>query len=284
MTGMGASPPSLLMPFWHRMIFATNHDKEPTLMTYSGKNFEEAGKQILARECKPPMRVYADLEYLQDLRYGAMCCSATLQDERSYIVYYTKRYNIRYDFHTASHFPALGKTDEELDAMLRDSGSERIFLNAPFTTAYKGLVAILAASAVQARRFFEHPEVIRLTINCTYKNYPEKLLERLRRTIQEMVPVQVEFTSADRYVLPYKEYQSHDLLLLHDYGTFVRTHAIPYIHEGHFLDNRIVAQPYIEDKILKICEDPEEMLRKQECNLDLYSDFRFLRATIETSP
>ena len=252
-------------------------------MTYSGKNFEEAGKEIMARECKPPMRFYADLEYLQDFRYGALCCGATLDDEKAYIVYYTERYNNRYDFHTASHFPALRVTDEELDARLAGPDADRIFLNAPFTTAYKALVAALSASVVQAKRFFEHPEVIRLTINCSARNYPKILLDRLKRTIQSMVPVRVEFISTTRYTLSYSEYTAQDMLFLYDYGEFIRTHAVSYIHEGRFLNNRIVAQPYIEDKILKTCDDPEETIRLQECNADLYSDFRFLRALIETS-
>ena len=110
--------------------------------------------------------------------------------------------------------------------------------------------------------------------------YPEILQKKLCDTISRNLDIRVEFISNKRYTLPVSEYLNYQLLMLYDYGEFIRSCAVPFISNGSFVETKIVAQPYIEDEILEKTEDPEDLLNVTEKSIDIYCDFNYLRASV----
>ena len=143
-------------------------------MSDLGKTFEEVGQNYFNSEMKPVTRVYADLEYLQDLRFGALLRSVTCQREMDYVHAMIGRYNNRYDQKTARYFPVLKKTDEELEQMLKTGiEKDRICFLAPWTSVYSHLLEVIDLYQQHNKRMLEKVPEMKLVINVSDVDYEE---------------------------------------------------------------------------------------------------------------
>ena len=250
-------------------------------MSDLGKTFEEVGQNYFNSEMKPVTRVYADLEYLQDLRFGALLRGVTCQREMDYVHAMISRYNNRYDQKTARYFPVLKKTDEELEQMLKtDIEKDRICFLAPWTSVYSHLLEVIDLYQQHNKRMLEKVPEMKLVINVSDVDYPIELQNELINTISRLMGISVEVQQMERYIADVKEYLSYDIMFLYDYGKFVNTFPTQFVGEGRFTDTRIIAMPYIQPGLGHKPEDYEYVLTSTEKGMDIYCDFSFLRSNI----
>ena len=231
------------------------------------KEFLAAEDMIFKSEHKPIQRIYIDLEYMQDLRFGAMLNMLKVKEELSYIIHNIGKYNSRYDRGLCKYFKALKIDEDRIDRVLhRQLAVDKVCVTSPFTSIYYYLYKIVVAASNHIKAMEEHPKAIEIVINCS--------------ALSGQLGVIARFTQTKRYSLSSNEYLSYDLLMLVDYGEFVKQHAQTLIGSGKFSDIRVVAQPYIEDEILTKIDDPEYTLAYTEKSLGVYCEFSYLRSNI----
>lgn len=252
-------------------------------MSKLGELFDDVGKSYFEAENKPVTRVYVDLEYIQDLRFGALLYGVSVDKEMSYIHSKIEQYNNRYDKCVAKYFPALRKTDEELDNLLHTPVvCDRICFIAPWTSVYFNLIELLLFIKQHNKRMLDHDVKMFLTINVSDIEYPIELRKHLEETLSKQLNMNVSVQQMERYSDDLSEYLKYDLMFLYDYGQFVNTYPGAFVGEGKFADTRIVAQPYIEEGLGHKAEDYEYVLKSTEKGMDIYCDFSFLRSNITT--
>jgi hypothetical protein len=250
-------------------------------MSKAGEMFDEVGKSYFDQDSKPVTRVYVDLEYMQDLRFGALLYDLHVEAEMKYIHSCLKRYNARYDFATAEYFPALNKTDEELDKLLHTNVvKDRICFIAPFTSVYYNLLEALDMFKSHNKRMLETETPMTLFINCADIDYPIELQRRLQSVLSHQLDIKVEFQQIGRYESDVKDYLNYDLLFLYEYGKFVNTFPTRFVGEGDFINTKIVAKPYIEKQLGYKPDRYDEVIASTERGMDIYCDFNFLKSEI----
>ena len=113
-------------------------------MSKLGELFDDVGKAYFNAEARPITRVYADLEYLQDLRFGALLYGVSVKEEMDYIHSKIEQYNNRYTLETAKYFPVFKKTDADLDKLLQTPVVlDKICFLAPWTSVFFHFVEFL---------------------------------------------------------------------------------------------------------------------------------------------
>ena len=245
------------------------------------KEFLSAEEMIFKSDCKPIERIYIDLEYMQDLRLGALINMITVQEELKYLVHKLTEYNARYDRQTAKYFKALKMDESRIDEILaKPIALDKICVTAPFTSIYYRLQQIILAAYNHTKAFSENAKPLELVINCSDVPYPQILQDKLCTTLSKGLDIKTSFQSTKRYSLPDNEYLGYDLLMLYDYGEFIKQHGVAFIGNGSYSETRIIAKPYIEEEILAKTEDPEQLLAYTEKNLDVYCEFSYLRSEI----
>lgn len=250
-------------------------------MSKTGELFDEVGKNYFDQDSKPVTRVYVDLEYIQDLRFGALLYGLSIDMEMKYVHTCLKKYNNRLDFETAKYFPALHKTDEELDVKLKEGVSkDRICFIAPFTSVYYNLMEAIDMFKSHNKRMLETEVPMKLTINCSDVDYPIELQHYLCDVLSHQLDIQVDFQQINRYEMDAKDYLSYDLLFLYDYGKFVNSFPTRFVGEGDFINTKIVAKPYIEAKLGFKPDRYDEVIASTERGMDIYCDFNFLKSEI----
>ena len=246
-----------------------------------GKIFEEVGKSYFDTETKPVTRVYADLEYLQDLRFGALMYGVTIPEEMNYIHSCLRRYNERYELKTAKYFSALKKTEADIDRLLQSPiDCDRICFLSPWTSVYFQMIEILTALKRHNKHIMEEVQKIHLVINVADVHYPVELQKYLIQALEQQLDITVEIIEQSRYTASLDEYLSYQILFLYDYGRFINTFPSAFVGEGKFFDTRLIAMPYIEEGLGHKPDDYENVLSSTERGLDIYCDFAFLRSTI----
>ena len=263
------------------ICLATFHQDRRLLMSDPDKEFLSAEEMMFKSDCKPIENIYVDLEYLQDLKLGTIINTITVKEELAYIVHNLDGYNDRYDRDTGKYFKALHVDEQRITNDLKnDKLINKICVISPFTSIYYHLYEIITVAKNHIKAFSERPRPVTLTINCADVKYPEPLQKILVTTLERNLDIKVDFLSVARYSLASNEYRNFDLLMLYDCGEFIRQHATSFISNGDFVETKIVAQPYVEDAILKNTDNPEYLLSVTEKNIDIYCDFSYLRALI----
>lgn len=250
-------------------------------MSNPDKEFLAFEDMLFKSEHKPIKRIYIDLEYMQDLRLGALLNMLKVKEEFSYVVHNLPKYNSRNDRCICKYFKALKIDEARIDRVLkRELAIDKICVTAPFTSIYYRLHEIIAAATTHLKAVEDNPKPIELVINCADVPYPKILQEKLCSTLADQLGIIPRFIQTSRYSLSDNEYLGYELLLLADYGAFFKQHASSLIGTGKYTDTRIVAQPYIEDEILAKVDDPEYTLAYTEKSLGVYCEFSYLRSDI----
>ena len=250
-------------------------------MSKLGELFDDVGKAYFNAEARPVTRVYIDLEYIQDLRFGALLYGVTVDAEMKYIHSRIKQYNNRYTLGTAEYFPVLKKTDKELDTLLHTPVVlDKICFLSPWTSVYFNFIELLVAIKQHNKRLLDSPPPITVVLNVSDVKYPTELVQYLSQTFSRQWDVRVEVQQLTRYVGDVSEYLEYQLMFLYDYGLFVNTFSSAFVGEGKFSNTRIIAQPYIDMSLGHKPEDYEYVLTSTEKGMDIYCDFSFLRSNI----
>lgn len=250
-------------------------------MSKLGDLFDDVGKSYFDAENKPVTRVYVDLEYIQDLRFGALLYDVSVKEEMKYIHSKLDTYNNRYDRAVAKYFPVLKKSDAELDKLLHTPiVCDKICFLAPWTSVFFHLIEMITAFKQHNKRMMDTAPKMTIVINVADVNYPIELKAYLEQTLSKQWDVNVVVQQMNRYTDDLSEYLKYDCMLLYDYGLFVNTFPSAFVGEGKFTDTKIVAQPYIEDGLGHKPEDYDFVLKSTEKGMDIYCDFFFLRSYI----
>ena len=250
-------------------------------MSKAGELFDEVGKNYFDQDSKPVTRVYVDLEYIQDLRFGALLYGIQVEAEMKYIHSSLKKYNNRVEIATAKYFPVLGKTDAELDKLLHtETVKDRICFIAPFTSVYYNMMEAIDMFKLHNKRMLDTEVPMKLVINCADIEYPEELKKHLCAVIHHQLDIDVEFQSIPRYEMEFTDYKQFDLLFLYDYGKFVNAFPTKIVGEGELVNTRVVALPYIESGLGFSPDRYDEVLKSTERGMDIYCDFCFLKSEI----
>lgn len=249
--------------------------------------FNQTSEQFIRQELGPVTRIYVDLEYLQDLKLGALMHLVKVPKEMAYILHKLPEYNKKYDYECCSHFPALKHTDEELEALLRDPDQvDMICFKAPFTSIYYEFSNILMMIQHHNRAASSRPQDIRIRMNIANPLYPDELLNAFESAFQERMPnVHFDITKEPRYTLPVNDYADNKILLIHNIEEFVKEGtdlSVAFVSEGRFFDCRIFTVPYVNKTLISDPERYQEALTSTRAQLDLYCDFAYVPATIPT--
>lgn len=249
--------------------------------------FNQTSEQFIRQELGPVTRIYVDLEYLQDLRLGALMHLVKVPKEMAYILHKLPEYNKKYDYECCSHFPALKYTDEQLDELLRDPNQvDMICFKAPFTSIYYEFGNILMMIQHHNRAASARPLDIRIRLNVANPLYPDELLNTLELAFQErMQNVHFDITKEPRYTLPVNDYADNKLLLIYNIEEFVKEGSdlsVAFVSEGRFFDTRILTVPYVNKTLISDPEQYQDALTSTRAQLDLYCDFSYVPSTIPT--
>ncbi len=250
-------------------------------MSDVGNLFEDVGQKYFNTELAPVTRVYVDLEYIQDLKLGALLSRLTVPQEMQYVHARFKSYNNRYDLLTAKYFPVLKITEAMLLQDLQDTNKlNKICLLAPWTSTYYHLIELVELFKQHNSKLTDDNIPMTLTINIADVQYPVILQKKLKQVLHKILQIDIEIISMPRYTDDPLNYLQYQLMFLYDYGQFVNQLAKPFVNDGKFIDTKIIAQPYIQSDLGHKPDDYEHVLNSTEKGLDIYCDFSFLRSNI----
>ena len=247
--------------------------------------FNQTSEQFITQELGPVTRIYVDLEYLQDLRLGALLHLVKVPKEMEYIYHKLPEYNKKLNYECGSYFPALKHTDEELDALLQNRREvDMVCFKAPFTSVYYEFGNLLMTLQHHNRATSSRPLDIRIRMNVANPLYPDELLRALIGAFQERMPnVFFDITKEPRYTLPVNDYAENKLLFLYNIEEFVKEGtdlSVAFVSEGRFFDKRVFTVPYVNKTLISEPERYQEALASTRAQLDLYCDFAYVPSTI----
>lgn len=250
-------------------------------MSKIGELFDDVEQSYFNAELKPISKIYIDLEYMQDLMFGALLYGITVKEEMQYIHRRLKAYNDRMVRGCCRFFPALKKSDQELVELLhKPIVRDRICFLAPWTSVYYQLIDLIVEIKHHNQQITDNKIPITLTISVADIDYPIELQKHLSDTLMKQLGISVNIQQQNRYEGSVKEYLGYDILLLYDYGVFINTFPSAFVGEGKFSDTRIFAQPYIDESLGHKEDNYEVVLLSTEKGMDIYCDFAFLKSMI----
>ena len=247
--------------------------------------FNQSSEKAVLDENGPITEIYVDLEYLQDLRFGALLHTVSVKKEMEYINFKLPEYNQRLDYNCASYFPALGKTEEDLDNLLMNRDEiDLICFKAPFTSMYYEFTNMLVMITHHNHAVSSKRKSISIHVNVNNKLYPNELLKEFKAVLQErFTDITVNFTKEKPYTCPLSDYTEKQLLYIYNIEEFLKQDsatAKAFVADGKFFDKKIISFPYVNRSVIKNPEDDYLALRSTRAQLDVYCDFQYVRSTI----
>lgn len=255
-------------------------------MSYAD-TFADAGTRILQKEYRQIKRIYVDLEYLQDLRFGAILTHLKSSDELKYVFSCLNRYNARYDEHTSLYFPNLHLNDKIIEADFKDAHTvAKIASVAPMTSMYYNFNTLVSMFVRSNKYVSEGDSTIKISIGVDNQFYPDRLLRLFKENIESRFgsKVSVSIEKCRRYSQGYEFFHSNDILFLYDFESFVNANprmSTAFAGEGMFVDKTIFAIPQVNDKFNHLSDkDKERGIDKMRDQLNLYCDFEYAPSEI----
>lgn len=249
--------------------------------------FAEAGNKILQAEHPFISDVYCDLEFLQDLRFGALLLNLKSAEEMTYVYAQIDHYNERLDERTTTYFPSLKLTEEVIDKSLNDPVSfQKIACFAPMTSMFYNLTSIIGM-ILRSNKYAETNvnKILQLWISVDNLNYPKELLKQLAENLEETFnkKIVVNTGCAKRYTQSLEYFLSKKMLFLYDFEQFVNRPAIamPFASEGLFTEHQIFARPQVNPRFASL--NRKELLSgvdKMRDQLGIYCDFEYCPSQI----
>lgn len=223
--------------------------------------------------------IYADMEMFQDFKFGALLSTVTVAEEIKYIYDNLKEYNSRTDLEICKYFPALNKTEEEIEALLKDEKTAfKIAGISPFTQVYDNFVSLLLAS-VQHNKTVSSGRAPKVTLNIADIKYPNMILDVFMSNLEELVPsVSFKVWSYKRYDMPIKELVAHDIYFIYEMFNLVKEYspsAVEFVQNGAFFGKKVFSPCYIDTELHKDPREYDKILVSTEYGLGLYCDFKY---------
>lgn len=249
--------------------------------------FSEASHRIMQDEHRYISDIYVDLEFLQDIRFGALLLNLKTQDEVNYVYSQLDRYNDRLDERTTLYFPELGLDEKIIDETLSNKEDFiKVCCFAPMTSMYYNISSIISM-VLRSNKYAEvqTPTVPQLWISVDNPNYPQQLLDALRIKLEEYFnrKIVVNVDHHARYMQNVGYYLSKQILFLYDFEQFVNRPHISneFAAEGKFTDHWIFARPQINPRFASLKRkellDGVDKMRDQ---LNIYCDFEYCPSQI----
>lgn len=226
--------------------------------------------------------IYIDMEILQDFRLGALLQTATVAEEIEYIQSCIPEYNHKLNLETASYFPVLKKTDEELDKIIKENPLKTAIVS-PWTKIYNNLIVVLRSLYMNTKSKDVTPSPLLVVINTASMLYPIQLFDKLAKQIKSVYPdAVVKASSYERYEAEPELYLNTDMFFLYDHEKFFNSGFIPtMLNEPKYRSRIIYTTPYVNKNVGL---DPSEYLKgltSTGATLNLFFDFYYMPTGVE---
>lgn len=229
--------------------------------------------------------IYIDMEILQDFRIGALLQTVTVPEEIEYIQAQIPEYNSRTDLETASHFPVLNKTDEELLEIMKQNPLRTAAIS-PWTKIYNNLHVVLKYLYLNSKNKDTVVRPLKIVVNSGDLLYPLALFDKFAKMIKLTYPeVSVKVANYKRYEAEKELYLDTDMFFLYDHEKFFNSpFMMEMMNSPTYKTRTIYTTPYVNKKLGL---DPSEYLKSLTstgATLNLFFDFFYMPAGIEWSP
>lgn len=246
--------------------------------------FTEIQDKVFSMEHAPVLNIYADMELLQDLKFGALLTMLSTEDEAKYLYTKLSVYNTRIDNELCKYFPALGIKEEQITERLADTAFAPIICKiAPFTEAYDIFTTFLG-TALKHNQVLGDTRPVTLTINISDIVYPKRLLSAMSNNLQTMFPgIAVNFTTDKRYGVDIAEFLHNDTFFLFDVPTLLADSSatsVAFVQNGAFFGKKVFSVPYLDTTLHTEEKDYTNILVSTEYGLNIYCDFKYISPAI----
>ena len=226
--------------------------------------------------------IYVDMEILQDFRIGALLQTVTVPEEIEYIQAQLPAYNARTDLETASHFPVLKKTDEELLEIIAKNPLRTAILS-PWTKIYNNFHIVLKYLYLNSRNKDMTVRPLTIVANSGDMLYPLALFDKFAKLIKATYPdAIVKVANYKRYEADADLYLHTDMFFLYDHEKFFNgSFMMEMMNSPTYKTRTIYTTPYVNKKIGL---DPSEYLKSLTstgATLNLFFDFFYMPNGIE---
>ena len=242
--------------------------------------FNKTSEEAVLSEHGPITDIYVDMDYLQDLKIGALLHRVTVQKELEYILHKIPAYNKRFDYECAKYFPALGISERDILNDLKDDNKiDLICFKAPFTSVYYEFVELLRAIINHNKAVSSKHVGLQIQINVENTLYPTELLSELSLNFKKKFPgITVVFSHDKNYNAELLEYTKKNLLLIYNLEAWLKNEDVAkgFVAEGLFFDKDIISFPYVNPSLIKDIEQYDTALDSTQKQIDIYCDFQYL--------
>lgn len=230
-------------------------------------------------------RIYVDMEILQDLRIGALLKSTTVPVEIEYLQSRIPEYNQRLDLETAKHFPVLNKTDEELDAIIKENPLS-IALISPWTNIYNNFMIVLQSLYMKTSAKDTTAAPLLVVVNTASMTYPIQLFAKLADQIRRVYPgATVKSSAYQRYEAEPDMYINTDMFFLYDHEKFFNSSFInTMMSEKNHKTKVIYTTPYVNKNLGLDKSEYMKGLVSTGATLNLFFDFFYMPPGINWEP
>lgn len=254
------------------------------------EKIEEASRKYFELTSGPIYTVYADMEYLQNFRFGALIALLHKRGAKEaeacmkYIRSKIDDYNKRLDYETAKYFPALQYTEADLDAIIQSNPLGVAYIS-PFTSTWSILLDVMKAIRFHNDKVSQRPTNVELALNLTHVPWHPDLQARIRHTVYVAgsSDAYVTFRNMPRYTEGYDYYKSASFLFIWEIEKFIWSDPTLQEHlcrRMTFTNNQILARPYVDPKLNIAPENVQRSLVETAEILDKIMDFEWLPSSI----
>ena len=230
-------------------------------------------------------KIYVDMEILQDFKLGALLQTVTVPEEVEYIQACIPEYNKKFDLETASHFPVLKHTDEELLKIMEQHPVKTVMLS-PWTKIFTNFHVVLKYLYLSTTTRDEKPTPLSIIINSADVVYPLPLFDKFVKQVEISYPgATVKLSHDTRYEMSQDFYLSFDMFFLYDHEKFFGSNFInSMMNSPNYTTRTIYTTPYINKEMGL---DPSEYLKgltSTGATLNLFFDFYYMPPGINWEP
>lgn len=251
------------------------------------QTFQEVATKYFQDETGTIEKIYVDLEYLQDFKFGALLSTITTKKELEYVYHKLKDYNSRFDESISKYFPVLKVSEEQISEIMQNGDLSK-FIKTPWTSTFYDFMIITRFISHQNRAMSTTPIVLEFNINIADVEYPIELENMLKIHLSETFgDVRVNFYHNKRYEQNLEFYLQQDVLFLKDMEQFVKEGtptSIAFVSEGRFFNKKIFAKPQINPELNLTKSQYNDALNATQIQLDVYCDFAYIQSLIPINP
>ena len=253
---------------------------------------EEASRRYFELTSGPIYTLYADMEYLQDFRFGAMIALLHKRGMKeaevclNYIREKLPDYNNRLDYDTVKYFPMLKLQESDLDEIIKTNPLGVAYIS-PFTSVWNILLDTIRAVGFHNDKVSEKTIQFEVILNLTTSPWHQDLKARIRHTVYVAGDPNacVHFRETPRYTEGYDFYRAANFLFLHDVESFINVDPVlrtKICDEMKFENNQIIARPHVNPDCHIAPENEKMSLDLTSEMLNKIMDFEWLPAVIVT--